>query len=462
LSICWLLAACGSDGEGVGTTRGCDPLGSAVVADGRTDNTVAIQNAIDSCAMSGGGQVRLGLAGAAAGAVYVTGPIQLKSHVHLIIDGGVTLQAIATHSRYEPAFINWVYRPNEALISAKGATDVGISGSGTIDGGGDLPDPQDGGRTWHDVGAADSPTLKSTRPWVIEFYQCDHVTITGVTIQNQPYWVQALRYSRDILESGVTINGIGRNSDGVDLVGVTNATITNMDIRDSDDYIAVKSGLPISPNDYYYEREIGLPEMPTSHVRISNITARDGQGISIGSEAVNGVHDVVIENVTISNTHGGFRIKTGRDRGGDIYDIHVKNFVANGGDTPLEIYSYYSALGDDAGGPIFPVTPLTPRVHDIYIQDFAANDTGGRSYIRGLPEACIRNVVLNDVNIQSNGYGFELLNVTGAFTNLVVTADLPPTYTVKQNVNVTSFGTTPPFEHTAPRMGEPACEETGH
>jgi len=57
------------------------------------------------------------------------------------------------------------------------------------------------------------------RPLVLEFYQCDHVTISGVTLQNQPYWTQALRFSSDITESGVTIKGYGPNSDGVDLVG---------------------------------------------------------------------------------------------------------------------------------------------------------------------------------------------------------------------------------------------------
>ena len=151
---------------------------------------------------------------------------------------------------------------------------------------------------------------------MLEFYQCDHVTISGVTLQHQPYWMQALRFSSDITESGVTINGKGRNSDGVDLVGATNVTLSDLDISVSDDDIAIKSGLPISQSDPYYAKEIGLPQLPTSYVLIKNITARAGQGLSIGSEAVNGVNNVTIDNVNFTNTLYGFRIKSARDRGG--------------------------------------------------------------------------------------------------------------------------------------------------
>jgi len=452
-----LLASCGGDGGGGGTSPTvCNPTIFGAVGDGITDNTAAIQNAVNACAMQGGGIVELSVAG--NNAVYVTGPFTLKSHVHLYLGQGVTLQATHTHSRYVAAYINWVYRPNEALISAKGATDVAIIGAGTIDGAGDQPDPNDGGRTWHEVAVGESAANPSLRPWVLEFYQCDHVTISGVTLQHQPYWMQALRFSSDITESGVTINGNGRNSDGVDLVGATNVTLSDLDISVSDDNIAIKSGLPISKSDPYYSKEIGLPQLPTSNVLIKNITASAGQGLSIGSEAVNGVNNVTIENVNFTNILYGFRIKTGRDRGGQIYDISVNHFEMTGGGWPLAIDSYYSTIGPNPRGPAQPITPTTPHVHDITIQDLVATGATGQSYIQGLPESCIHNVTLNGVSIQTSGLGVDLLHMTGSFTN-VTSTPLPPNppFVVEENVTVSTAGTTPVIPPTPPLAGQVAC-----
>jgi polygalacturonase len=455
-SLSVLLASCDANVSEGSAPVVCNPLTFGAVGDGKTDNTVAIQRAVDECAAQGGGITELSMED--KNAVYVTGPFTLKSHVYLYVDEGVTLRATNEHSRYVAAYVKWVYRPNEALISAEGATDVGIIGAGTIDGASNEPDPNDGGRTWYDVATAESAANPSTRPWVLEFYQCDHVLINGVTLLNQPYWTQALRFSSDIIESGVTINGIGRNSDGVDLVGTTNVLLSDLDIRDSDDYIAVKSGLPISPNDPYYSREIGLPQIPTSHVRISNIIARDGQGISIGSEAVNGVNDVVIENVTLSTTNGGFRIKTGRDRGSEIYNISVDHFMTYGGDTPLIIDSYYSAVGPDPHGPAQPITATTPHVHDIYIHDLVATGTSGQSYIHGLPESCIENVVMKDVSIQTAGPGIDLLHMTGTFINVMSVPQPPdPPFVVEENVTVTTAGTTPAIPATPPLADQLPC-----
>jgi hypothetical protein len=448
------LSEFGSSGTQSPTPGVCNPLTFGAVADGFTDNTVAIQAAVTACAAQGHGLVELSAAGAA---VYVTGPFTLKSHVHLYIDPGVTLQATNRHSRFNGAYINWVYQQNEALISAKGATDVAILGGGTIDGAADIPDPDDGGRTWHEVAAMESSANPSMRPWMIEFYQCDHVTISGVTIQHQPYWTQALRYSSEITESGVTINGVGRNSDGVDLVGATNVTLSDLSINVSDDNIAVKSGLPIRQSDPYYAKEIGLPQMPTSHVLITNISARSGQGISIGSEAVNGVHDVVIENVNFTNVSTGFRIKTARDRGGEIYDISVDHFRMSGAAWPIEVSAYYAPIGPDPRGAAQPITVTTPHLHDIYIQDFIATGATGQSYIQGLPESCIQNVTLNNVTIESSGFGIDLLHMTGSFTN--VTSTSTPPFVVEENVTVTTAGTTAVIPPTPPLAGQVACND---
>jgi polygalacturonase len=384
----------------------------------------------------------------------------LKSHIYLYIDEGVTLRATNDHSRYAASYINWVYQPDGALISAKQATDVGIMGEGTIDGASDQADPNDGGRTWYDVAVAESPTNPSTRPYLIEFYECDGVTISGVTIRNHPYWAQALRYSRNIAVFGVIIDGHGRNSDGVDLVGVTNATISDLDISVSDDNIAIKSGLPIGPHHAYHDKEIGLPQLPSSNVVISNVVARAGQGISIGSEAANGIYDVTIENVTFMGTKYGFRIKTTRDRGSEIRNVHVRNARMAGVGWPIGIDSYlYSPVGPDPHGPAQPISPTTPNVHHILIEDVVATNSSSQSHIRGLPESCVSDVTLRNVSIETRSKGIQLLHMTGTFHNVVSSPAQPNApFVVEENVDVTTTGFTLPIAPTPPRAGQLACD----
>ncbi|MDP9097022.1 MAG: glycoside hydrolase family 28 protein, partial [Pseudomonadota bacterium] len=295
----------------------------------------------------------------------------------------------------------------------------------------------------------DVPTSNGMpRPWLVEFYQCNNVTVSNVTLQNSPMWHLALRFSNKINVIGLKVMapGTSPNTDGVDLVGSTNVTISNANLTGGDDNVAIKSGLPIDaeiPND---PKEAGLPVRPTSNVVVTNSVIGNGHGISIGSEAAYGVNNVLIQNLTYTGTADGFRIKTGRDRGSQIFNITLRNISMTNVVLPLSIQAFYpgSAAPNPPPAPITP-TNSTPYVHDVSITGFTATGATSQSVIEGLPESCMLRIDLSNVSIATSNKGLALESVTGTFDNVTSTpANGPSTpFVVNENVNILSQGTTP-------------------
>ena len=202
----------------------------------------------------------------------------------------------------------------------------------------------------------------------MEFYECSDVTVNGITLVNSPMWNLVLRYSSNITVTNYHVQNysdpantipaptIGPNTDGIDPVGSSFLTISNIFVQVGDDDVAIKSGLPTDvvsgiqlppgsdPN------QIGLPTMPSHDITITNANITGGHGISIGSEASNGVYNVSIQNINAngSSLTEGLRIKTGRTRGNyaiGIHDITINNMIATDVVQPILIYGYYPAGG---------------------------------------------------------------------------------------------------------------------
>jgi len=446
--------------------RHCDPRSYGAVNDGKTDNATAIQTAIDQCARSGGGIVRI-----TGGGTYVTGPIELKSRVYLRIDAPTVLKNTTDHSRYQPAFIGYPFRfandptvtgtgptlpgKPEAMVSAVGVVESGIIGDGTIDGSGADPaaaatSDNPGALSWWQL-AANAKTLTSypgfpdiptsnglPRPWLVEFYNSRQIRIEGVLLTNSPMWDLGLRYDTDVVVDGLRVYNNANdvtgapNTDGVDLVGSTDVRLARLDIDTGDDDVAMKSGLPGIdpavpgvPTFAYYKPPYNLPKLPLTNVRIAHSTFKRGHGMSVGSETVNGISHIHAHDITFLGTDNGFRIKTGRDRGNEISDMRIERLTMTDVTTPISISEYYPTIPSASQGDITqPHIPATvPHVHDITISDLTATNpktvrnvvtTGG--LIIGLPESPVQKIALNRVSITSanaSGIFMRLRNITG-------------------------------------------------
>ena len=397
----------------------CDPLTHAAVGDGVTDNTAAIQSAIDACeATYGGGVVRL--SAVPGKTVYLTGPILLANHIRLQLDKGVTLLGTADHTRFQIPSEDR-FRAKEALVSAYQATDTGIIGPGIIDGQGGMP-AADGGQSWW--GPAEAATTEhSPRPYLVEFYGCTGVTVNDVTFRNAPMRNLVFRHSKGITVSELSINSPPdlrlADADGIDLIGSSEATLIFLDVASGGDSVALKPALPGAA-----ERQA-----PTHDVQIVNSRFSGGNGIVVGS----GVYNVMANNIQASRTAHALHI-----RPGDEYNIWLQNAALTDVRQPLMI-------GADGDAPAAS-RPMAAGIHDVTILNLTATGATQPSLIAGSPEACVRKVKLENVHIAGSSAAFQLRNVSGTFTN--VTAALPPDvppFVVQQNVAIASVSAALPM-----------------
>ncbi len=76
---------------------------------------------------------------------------------------------------------------------------------------------------------------------VIQFDQCENITVEGVTLNNSPEWTLFFTQSKNVVVDQVMLFGYRQNSDGIAIVDTANATVKNCFARAGDDLFEVKS-----------------------------------------------------------------------------------------------------------------------------------------------------------------------------------------------------------------------------
>jgi polygalacturonase len=379
---------------GAATTT-CDARALGAKADGQTKDTIALQQAIDLCAKGDGGVVHL------TAGTYVSGPLALRSHVHLLIDKGATLLGSPDMEDF-PIRADAPWR-KVSLIHADNVVDIAITGAGTIDG---------NGKIWWDAKALRKKgEPEAPRPLLIDLTKSKQILIEGVTIQNSPQYNITTFLCDGLTVRNVTILNPGRgapNTDGIDPFSTSHVLIEHTTIDTGDDNVAIKSGLV----------ERGDPNVPSTDIIIRDCTFRAGHGLSIGSETAGGVRNVTVERVTFTGTRQGIRIKSARGRGNDIGNFTYRDIKMEGVETPIEITNYYTGMVKDDPGQ--PVTEHTPMFHDITIENVTATGAKRAAVIMGLPESPIKNLILRNVNI-SAASGMTIQNAQITEDKVVVT-----------------------------------------
>ena len=327
-------------------------------------NQKAIQKAIDKCSKKGGGRVIV-----PAGQRFLTGAIELKSGVNLVVEEGAVLEFAFLPELYPIVETSWegleCFNLSPCVYAFK-AHDIALTGKGTIDGGGSnetwwpwcgssrfgakeggiaqnngararLLNAGEDGIPMYD--AQGRRTAERTfgpqdglRPQLVNFNKCERILMEDVTLLRSPFWVIHPLHSTDITVRRVKMINDGPNGDGCDPECCDRVLIEDCFFNTGDDCIAIKSGR---------NRDGRERAMPSQNIIIRRCEMKNGHGgVVIGSEISGGAknifaHDCVMDSPNLDRV---LRIKTNSCRGGIIEHIYVKDIkVGQCGESVLKI-----------------------------------------------------------------------------------------------------------------------------
>lgn len=368
--------------------QACATLTAALVAinnhtalsesDEQKPDTERIQRAIDHCAP--GHAVEL-VAGASTNA-FLSGPLQLRSGVSLVVNPNTVLFASRNPRDYDVSpgscgVVDYNGRGCQALINANHVAHAGVLGDGTVDGrGGDQLLGQKA--TWWQLAEeARGDDLRQNCPRLLQLISSDDFTLYRITLKNSPNFHVAYSGGDGFTAWGVIINTPkkARNTDGIDPISARDVTITHCFIHAGDDNVAIKAG------------SLG----PSSHITVAHNHFYTGHGMSIGSETNGSVHSVRVRDLSIDGADNGIRIKSNSSRGGLVHDVVYQDVCIRDTGNPILMDTHYSFYGQARN--------LLPVFRDIVLHDVRVLG-GGKVTLDGYDAAHRLGIQFDNVSLE--------------------------------------------------------------
>jgi polygalacturonase len=322
------------------------------VADGKTLNTQAIQQAIDKAAAAGGGVVVI------PDGTFRSGSIFLKQGVDLFLEENSVLLGSndisdypKRNTRIEGHFEPW----RMALVNAQEMERVRIGGKGVIDGNGIVFWAQFWQRRRENPKCTN---LEVERPRMMFIDRCKDVKVEGISMRYSGFWNLHLYRCTDVELDGLTItaptrhtqhrnyltksllkemgddakrknqvvkdNILGPSTDGIDIDSSQRVTVRNCYISVNDDNIALKGSKgPLADQD--------LDSPPVEDILIENCEFGDGNGmVTCGSEATL-IRNVTVRNCRITGDATLLTLKLRPDTPQRYENILIEGIVLEGG-----------------------------------------------------------------------------------------------------------------------------------
>lgn len=270
------------------------------VGDGKTNNTAAIQKALNACSASGGGEVIVPAGN------FLTGSILLGPRTILRLEKDSILTGSPNREDYPVVNVRWEgeWRPGmRSLIAMNHVDHVGVVGEGKLVG----PPPELS--TLRPNASSGNPR----GPSMIEPIECKDVRLEGFSLTYQRMWNVHLTYCDDVVVRNVTIRSTLTNGDGVDIDSCRNVLVEGCDIDSGDDAVCLKSGRGM---------EAVRIARPTENVIIRNCSLGSNfAGVGLGTEMSGGIRNVRIEHIVFTRGSNGIFVKSKTGRGGFMENV---------------------------------------------------------------------------------------------------------------------------------------------
>lgn len=398
-----------------------DPRSFGAKGDGSAKDTLAVQQALDRCAVLGGGEVVL------ADGVFRVGTLRIGSNTTLRIEKGAQVKGSDDLADYPVIPVRWEGRwvsGHAALIWAQDARHVQLTGGGHIAGSTAFR-----GRI--------APT-GLRHPALLECVDVRGLSVSDLSTEQGDMWSIHPVYCEDVRFANLVVHG---RADGIDIDSCRRVLIEGCRFDTGDDCISLKSGRGM---------EGATIARPAEDVTIRDCTFHDRRWacIGIGSETSGGIRNVLVERCRFEQAYTfSIYIKSRPGRGAFIENIAMRDLdVVGAGQGFLRLNFLDSGKQDQ-----FPVPGLEGiprvgrfifervRVRNVPVLVDAVNTHPDRPLdgliLRDITGACgrgialanMRGVVLETIAVKpASGPLLTVANVTGRGLKGAVMASPPP------------------------------------
>eukprot|EP01084_Bolivina_argentea_P067051 122209_1 len=351
----------------------CNVMDYGAKGDGSTNDTKAVQDAINSCFAHGSSsQVYL-----PSSKTFLVGPLTIQQkcdNCAFTINSSSTLLFSNDRSKWPN---------NMPCLTIEHQTNFIFEGPGTVDG---------QGKIWWQH-------RDDFRPKLMEAHSSSHVVITNILIKNCPDWclMMATDYTEifnihiqnppSILKNS---NDESHNTDGVDVFGQP-FYIHDCTINTGDDNVAIKNA-----ND----------------TLIENCHFGSGHGASIGSLDGGWFTNITVRNVVFDGTTPAARIKIHNDAGvGKLWNVLYSNLTMKDVSQAITISEYYDGNKNET---------CKFQIEDITLENIKASVNASKNVgqIACQPSKPCKSITLKNITITGGKQSWQCNEASVSVTDV--------------------------------------------